>query len=142
MTLLDFESGIIFGKSGNWLDFDPKGFSKAPDEISTWTVDNTAQLTFQLKKSQNFVLSLELYPYLADGKIISQSLWIFLEGRFINCHVIKDPVEITIPMYREMLNSRSNRISFAIPDAKSPNELGLGDDLRKLGLAFVRARLK
>ena len=41
-------------------------------------------------------------------------------------------------MSREIVSSRANRLSFVLPNALSPSELKLGDDLRKLGLAFVK----
>ena len=49
-----------------------------------------------------------------------------------------EPADIEFMMSREILNPRANRLSFVLPDAVSPNELRLGDDLRKLALAFVR----
>jgi len=46
--------------------------------------------------------------------------------------------EIGFTVSREIVSSRANRLSFVLPNALSPSELKLGDDLRKLGLAFVK----
>jgi hypothetical protein len=53
------------------------------------------------------------------------------------CSVIA-PSEITFTVSREIISPRANRLSFVLPNAMSPSELNLGDDLRKLGLAFVK----
>jgi len=51
---------------------------------------------------------------------------------------VNAPTEIAFTVSREIISPRANRLSFVLPNAVSPSELQLGDDLRKLGLAFVK----
>jgi len=51
---------------------------------------------------------------------------------------ITAPAEVVFTVSREIISPRANRLSFVLPNAISPSELNLGDDLRKLGLAFVK----
>ena len=75
---------------------------------------------------------------LADGLIAQQSCFVFVNGLFVQYRTIKTPVELTFTVSRDLLNSGANRLSFALPNATSPKELNLGDDLRLLGLSFVK----
>ena len=75
-------------------------------------------------------------PYLADGRIAHQECWIFLNGLFVLHQAITIRTEISFEMAREAIGPRPQRLSFTLPNAVSPRDLGLGGDLRLLGLAF------
>lgn len=139
MQLLDFATGINFGTSGNLREFSPTGFSDDSDAVSTWSSAATAEILLRLPPSrQDIRFVIEVFPYLAGHNVQRQSCWVFFNGSFVHYDVIKTPVELTFTVARELFSVRSNRLSFALPDATSPRDLGLSDDRRLLGLAFVK----
>jgi hypothetical protein len=139
MELLNFKTGINFGANGNLNDFSPTGFSPDPDAVSTWSQAAVAELAFRLPPLRHDVrFTIEVFPYLADGLIVRQGCWVFFNGLFVNYSTVKTPVELTFTIPRVRLNPGANRLSFALPDATSPKDLELGDDLRLLGLSFVK----
>ena len=139
MELLNFKTGINFGANGNLNDFSPTGFSPDPDAVSTWSEAAVAELAFRLPPLRHDMrFTIEVFPYLADGLIAQQGCWVFLNGLFVNYSRVKTPVQLTFTIPRARLNPGANRLSFALPDATSPKDLELGDDLRLLGLSFVK----
>jgi hypothetical protein len=139
VQLLDFGTGINFGSSGNFAEFSPTGFSETPDRVSTWTAAHTTEIFFRLpplRQDMRFVV--EVFPFLGDGAVPRQACWVFFNGAFVHFDRITAPVEITFTVSRELFSARANRLSFVLPDAASPSELGISDDRRRLGLAFVK----
>jgi hypothetical protein len=139
VQVLNFNTGITFGSSGNLREFSPIGFSPNPDDVSTWSEAPVAELTFRLPPLRHDVqVSVEVFPYLADGLIPQQSCWVYFNGLFVYFCAVRSPQEMVFTISRDMLNPRANRLSFALPNATSPHELNVGDDLRQLGLSFVK----
>ena len=137
--MLNFKTGINFGADGNLKEFSPVGFSTAPDTVSTWSEATVAELTFRLPPVRHDVqFVIEVFPYLAGGLIAQQACWVFLNGLFVNYSSVKTPVKLTFTIARTRLNPGPNRLSFALPNATAPKDLDLGDDLRMLGLSFVK----
>ena len=139
MELLNFKTGINFGTNGNLNEFGPVGFSLPPGPVSAWSEARVAELTFRapsLRRDVRFVI--EVFPYLADGLIAMQECWVFLNGLFVHYASVKKPLEMTFTVQRTRLDLGANRLSFALPNATAPRELGLGDDLRLLGIGFVK----
>lgn len=138
MEVLNFNTGIDFGPTGNLKEFDPTGFSPVPDAVSTWSEASVAELLFRLPPLRHDVrFIVEVFPYIAEG-IPRQSCWVFFNGSFVHYQTIKTPVEMMFTVSRELLSPRANRLSFALPDATSPKDVGAGNDLRLLGLSFVK----
>jgi hypothetical protein len=81
----------------------------------------------------------QVFPFLPDGApIAKQDCWVHVNGLMVHFCSITAPSEIAFMVSREIISPRANRLSFVLPNAISPSELSLGDDLRKLGLAFVK----
>ena len=139
MQVLNFNTGITFGSSGTLKEFSPVGFSIVPDDVSTWSEAYVAELTFRLPPLRHDVrFAIEVFPFLADGRIPQQTAWVYLNGLFVHFTAIRDPVEMTFTVARELFSPRANRLSFALPNATAPKHLNMGDDLRLLGLSFVK----
>ena len=139
MQVLNFKTGVNFGAKGNLKEFDPVGFSAVPDDVSTWSEASVAELCFRLPPLRHDVrFSIEVFPFLADGLIPQQGCFVYFNGLFVHYHSIRTPVELAFTISRDLLSPRANRLSFALPNATSPKELNLGDDLRLLGLSFVK----
>jgi hypothetical protein len=143
VQVLNTELGIVFGAGGNLDEFSPSGFSPTPDPNSRWSEAPVAELLFRLPPLRHDpCFAVDVAPYLAEGRIARQECWIFVNGLFVVHHAIRMHTEITFEMARETINARPQRLSFALPNATSPRELGIGGDLRLLGLAFGRLRLQ
>jgi hypothetical protein len=140
MQTLDVNIGIDFGERGNLTEFSPVGFSATPDKVSTWTERPFAELSFQLPPlRRDLRLGIQAFPYLAEEfGIRKQDCWIFFNGLLAHFFTARQPVEISFSVPREYSNPRANRLSFVLPDAVSPKDINRGNDLRILGLAFVK----
>jgi hypothetical protein len=139
MQVLNFNTGINFGAKGNLKDFDPVGFSAAPDDISTWSEASVAELSFRLPPLRHDVrFSIEVFPFLGEAAIAKQGCFVYFNGLFVHYQSVRTPLELTFTVARDLLSPRANRLSFALPDATAPKDLNLGDDLRLLGLSFVK----
>jgi len=139
VQVLNFKTGITFGSNGNLREFSQAGFSSNPDEVSTWSEAPVAELIFRLPPLRHDLqLIVEVFPFLGDGRIQQQVCWVYFNGLFVHFEMIRAPVEMNFTMSRDLLNPRANRLSFVLPNAASPRELDMGDDLRQLGLSFVR----
>lgn len=139
MQLLNMATGIDFGARGNMREFSPAGFSPTSDSISTWSEAATAEVFFRLPPLRHdLCFAIKVFPYLGDGAIEQQSCWVFLNGLFVHYQTVRTPAELIFTVGRGLLNPRVNRLSFALPDAASPKDLGLANDLRLLGLSFVK----
>jgi hypothetical protein len=139
VQVLDFKAGIDFGVGGNLQNFSPAGFSPTPDDISTWSETSVAELGFRLPPLRHDVeFAIEVFPFLVAQQVQQQSCWIFFNGLFVHYQVVRTPVEMVFTISRDLLSPRINRMSFALPDATAPKHLGIGDDLRLLGLSFVK----
>jgi len=139
MQVLDFKTGIDFGANGNLQEFSPVGFSTTSDDISTWSDASVAEVTFRLQLLRHDIrFAVEVFPFLADGLISQQGCWVFLNGLFVHYHSVKTAVEMSFTVSRDLLNPRANRLSFVLPNATAPKDLKKGNDLRLLGLSFVR----
>jgi hypothetical protein len=144
VQLLDFNIGIDFSSRGNLREFSPNGFSATADDGSTWTEQMTAELSFRVPPVRSDLrVTIEATPFIAERSgIAEQDCWIFLNGLFVQFRKLRETAEIVLNLSRDQLALRGNRLSFVLPNAASPYELGFGDDIRLLGLAFVRLTAK
>jgi hypothetical protein len=137
--MLSFQTGITFGHGGNLKDFSPTGFSLTPHEVSTWSEAPMAELAFRLPPVRSDLrFSIEVFPFLGNGVIPQQGCWIFFNGGFVSYASVRAATELNFSVPLDLLYPRLNRLSFAFPNAVSPRELNIGDDLRLLGLSFLR----
>jgi hypothetical protein len=140
VQVLDFNTGVDFGAKGNLKEFSPAGFSVSPDQLSSWSEKPFAELSFRVPPlRRDLQISIQVFPFLPEGSwLTKQDCWVFCNGLLVHFCSIQAPSDIVFTISREILNPRANRLSFVLPNATSPNELSLGDDLRKLALAFVK----
>jgi hypothetical protein len=74
-------------------------------------------------------------PFLADGQIAFQRVWVHLNGMYCGLFDASAPFEHTLPLRNAWIEPRGNMLTLTLPDVKSPKELGLGEDQRRLGIA-------
>ena len=138
MQVLDLKTGIDFGAGGNLKEFSPTGFAPVPDNVSSWSEAYLAELVFRLPPLRvDLRFTVEVFPYLGDGRLLRQDCWIYLNGLFVHYQAVKTPLQMMFTLSRELFRAGANRLSFALPNATAPKELDLGEDQRLLGLAFV-----
>lgn len=144
MQLLDLNIGIDFGSRGNLREFSPIGFSPESDDGSTWTEQTTAELSFRTPPLRSDLkVTVEATPFLAPRSGINdQECWVFLNGLLVHFRRLRETAEIAFNLGRDQLALRGNRLAFVMPNAASPSDLGIGDDVRQLGLAFARLTAK
>jgi hypothetical protein len=140
VQVLDFNTGIDFGAKGNLKEFSPAGFSANPDQVSTWSEKPLVELSFRVPPlRRDLKLTIQVFPFLPNGgSVTRQDCWVHVNGLLVHFCSIAAPSEIGFTVSREIISPRANRLSFVLPNAISPSELKMGDDLRKLGLAFVK----
>ena len=140
MQVLDFNTGIDFGLTGNLKEFSPAGFSPRPDKVSTWSEKPFVELNFRVPPlRRDLGIAVQVFPFLPEGApVTKQDCWVYVNGLMVHFCSVNAPTEIAFTVSREIISPRANRMSFVLPNAVSPSELQLGDDLRKLGLAFVK----
>ena len=140
MQVLDFNTGIDFGPTGNLKEFSPVGLSPSPDKVSTWSEKPFVELNFRVPPlRRDLGMTVQVFPFLPEGtQITKQDCWVYVNGLMVHFCSVTAPSEIAFTVSREIVSPRANRLSFVLPNAASPSELNLGDDLRKLGLAFVK----
>ena len=140
MQVLDFNTGIDFGVTGNLKEFSPAGFSPRPDKVSTWSEKPFIELNFRVPPlRRDLGITVQVFPFLPEGApVTKQDCWVYVNGLMVHFCSVTAPSEIAFTVSREIVSPRANRLSFVLPNALSPSELKLGNDLRKLGLAFVK----
>lgn len=118
----------------------PVGFSPNPDEVSTWSAKPFVELHFRLPPlRRDLGITVQVFPFLPDGApVTKQDCWVHVNGLLVHFCSVSAPSEIGFTVSREIVSPRANRLSFVLPNALSPSELKLGNDLRKLALAFVK----
>jgi hypothetical protein len=138
---------IDFSSKGNGWIYNSLGWIE-PGSQATWTNGEEASLTMTLNHSQplgDLSLSAITKAYvnerqpelkvdvIANGEPVGQ--WKFVHGQSLD-----NERGAIIPA--DLVNQQNSlQITFRIPNAKSPAELGLHGDTRKLGLALVSMKL-
>ncbi len=115
----------------------------APETYGCWTDGDMVRLGFRLpyRPAGGVVLRLESLGYVARGLVAEQRVTISVNGRRLIQWNIKDPAlrERRLVVPAEMLDdSGFVMLEMRIPTGVRPALLGLGDDLRYLGLMLGR----
>jgi hypothetical protein len=109
-----------------WSDREPSG---------RWTVARGAAIKFQLGERKPSVLRFRAAPFLVSGSIENQTVSFALNHQPIGTLVMRDPQpsEYTLSIPVEVLR-RWNLLSLELENAEAPKNLGLGNDMRLLGI--------
>jgi hypothetical protein len=103
--------------------------------FSRWTEQRRAAVVFALEELSPATLRVKLASYLAPGKLPAQRVKMSLNGEALTTLMLNDPSPqvYSIELPRSLLRER-NVLVFELPDAQSPKQLGVGEDLRLLGI--------
>lgn len=124
---------LSFSKTENTAkEYCVSGFS-SPEELFTWTNSKVANMNFKILngKSSDFVLEYTCNPFNEKQHII-----LYANDQKIADYdeTGKAAAKIVIP--EECIQEGRLNLRFELPDAKSPKELGMSEDVRTLGLAM------
>jgi hypothetical protein len=105
-----------------------------------WTDGHEATLVFALTNPRDTILTLKAGAFVANGSP-RQRVSVALNGQVLSNFEITDNSahEYTIELPAKILRAQ-NVLTFSLPDAASPQSLGLSKDPRKLGLALYWLR--
>ncbi|MEQ8220731.1 MAG: hypothetical protein ABRQ37_00405 [Candidatus Eremiobacterota bacterium] len=126
---------ILFGNGGNGELYQVTGWSH-PEEGFTWTEGKKAELSIPVDNTSDVTVKVSIAPFLHENKIKSQKVNIYINGKKSGQWVLKSPEislqEIKIP--KNLIKDKSVKITFELPDAKSPAFLGINQDPRELAI--------
>ncbi len=124
---------IDFG-SPEFEKFKWYGWSTSEEQFR-WTETNEAGMTFTLDKTDYSSLQIKLGTFLVPGKLDAQRVNIVLnEKEFASLTLSKGESRIySVKLPENALRNR-NILTLKMPDAASPEALGIGSDERSLGV--------
>lgn len=108
-----------------------------------WTDGREAALLFSLDEVTDTVLEMKIGAFLPDGKLSEQILEIRLNGRPVETLVLKEgtATEHKLLLPKSVLG-KNNFMTLVMPNANSPQALGLSDDPRQLAIAMYWMQLQ
>ncbi len=114
------------------------GFSEnEPDGV--WTIDKEANMSFYIEediKSDDLEIELHYIPF--NGK---QSIETYINDVLVD-HCVAEGLEVrTIQIPGNLIKEGELNLKFELPDAVSPESLGMSEDSRKLALKFSYVKI-
>ena len=135
--MLQFNEPITFGPAGTAKELKPSGLSFDDAGPYSWTIAPMADLEVQLPIARDTIsLEINATPFTPEGNISLQQVFVYLNGLFQGFCALEKHETRSIPIVRSALTTRASRLTFVIPTAASPKSIGVGDDIRELGLAL------
>lgn len=135
-----WDSRITFGKKGTSKLVQVKGWSISSSDYITWSNDGISILSLDIPKpTTDIELIINIKPFIAPGKLDRQRVEVYIGRRKVGEWFVTKPEfhDETMSIPKEYFgNGGLTEVRFVFPDAKSPSDLGVNKDLRKLGLAF------
>ena len=138
---------IFFTSNGNGQKYQLNGWA-SPEPWGTWSEGDTALLRLELSNTpkSDVELLIEGHAYLAD-KHMSQEIDILVNKQYVatlkyNQQSNNGVRAVQIPKRLLLENNGRLLIKFNFKNPKSPAELGLSSDGRRLGLGIVSMELK
>jgi hypothetical protein len=132
--VVSYNEPITFGRGGSaeslkcvGIDFSERGRS--------WTIAPLAEMDILLPFArQDVLIRVDASPFLEDGVIPVQNVFIFLSGVFVGFYSLRGHMAASFPINRAAVSGRMARLSLVIPTATSPKSVWMGEDLRELGI--------
>ncbi len=131
---------IDFTKKGTAQSYAWTGFSQ-PEDWGTWTNGTVASLVMNPDKRVPSDITFQVVTFMSPGPVRAT---VVIDEKTVGDIVLdnaKPGGEFTFKIPDEALEDGSIKLDFLIADPKSPKELGLGNDSRKLGLGFRSLRI-
>jgi Sulfatase len=137
---------IHFGMQGNARSYQAEGWClPAPNEAFTWSNGRRATLVIPGSVPKSPVsIRTTVGAFIVPGKVGRQRLRVLIQGQTAAEWEITKPGfhERSTNIPKELLTDpQQTVITFEMPDAASPIEVGVGGDVRELAIAFESLRL-
>jgi hypothetical protein len=135
---------LTFGEKGTATIYQTEGWSK-PEEQITWTSGRTAELVLPVATSRK-AIKLRMFSgaYLKPGILDRQRVKLYINRQPVADWVLSsrdfEMLEAILPAGKAG-NSGNLVVTFELPDCVSPNAIGDGEDIRRLGLAVSQLSL-
>jgi len=150
----EYGADIKFGKKGDYRIYEKTGWD-LPGRGFTWTNGTSASLVIPIRKTEMDVELRAIFsPFIAPGKLDRQRVNVFVNGNRVaaweakrtgiiqNKFKRKDASQTkTVIIPKKMLADDKMVLTFELPDAASPTELGVGNDARTLGICMFSLTL-
>ncbi len=132
---------IEYGEEGNSVNYMGTGWGFGKKDY-TFTNEETAKIRIPVRKQRSDIsLTADIEPYLWKRKVTKQRVFIEINNKMIGQWTVVKPGKYKIEIPKKYLNSNILDIKFRLPDAKSPKELKINNDERKLGVKFYNLSL-
>jgi hypothetical protein len=126
---------VTFGSSGSARSLNCVGIDFSEAGKQSWTSASVAELDIQLPPArQDVLVQIEVAPFIIPDVLLAQQLFIYLGGLFIGYCTLKAPEVRTFVVNRGILTGRLTRMTLVLPNATSPSESYLSEDMRQLGV--------
>ncbi len=129
---------VQFGKDGWTPQYLAAGWWSGPEGEFTRTDGHIAVLAIQPDNTDSdLILKITASPYLGGGALDQQRVTIYVNEHQIGEWLFDQPgaQEKTITIPHDVLEEKVQYITFGLPDAVSPKDLGHSEDERELALA-------
>lgn len=134
---------VTFSNLGDGKNYFVYGWSN-PETTTTWTDGKKAGLEFSIQNvSTNLTFEVQASPFLVNGIVNEQVILVSVNKHHLTNWTFSgsDTKHVIIPM-EYLLENEVTTISFDIPNATSPNNLGISNaETRTLGIAVEWIRL-
>jgi hypothetical protein len=132
---ISYNVPITFGRSGTARGLNCTGIDFSEDGNQSWTSAPVAELEIQLAPArQDVLIQIDASPFLVPEIVASQQVFIYLGGMFIGFCKLRGHEVCTFPVVRSIISGRANRLALVMPNATSPSETFLSEDMRHLGI--------
>lgn len=108
-----------------------------PEASFRWSDAPRAEILFGLARTDARVLRLKIRPFLSAGRLDGQRVIVELNGHRLASLKLTDPDPSVYPLpLPPQVLGEQNVLTFHLPDARAPSSLGVGGDVRRLGIAL------
>ena len=137
-----YDTKISFGAQGSSAAIKESGWSKA-EERFTWTEGNTATLNIPIAPTETRVtLRMTAAGMIKEPELPTHPVEVYAGGEKIADWQVGDAAPFSAPIPQQLTKDGGNlKLTFKMPKAVSPKELGKNEDQRVLGLCVVDLEL-
>jgi hypothetical protein len=138
VTPYEWGKVINFGLRGNATSYCKSGWSD-PEAGLIWTNGINSRLVMSIvPPTADITLVINCSPFTAKGVIEEQELHLYVNFLRVDFQTIAGEKTLELSIPKHVFSEPLCTIDLYIPSARSPAELGLNPDIRRLGLAISR----
>lgn len=101
-----------------------------------WSTDYSAKVLIPAPLAGRITIDLHCFPFTAGGQLPAQEVWVWLDGLYVAFDRVDSDRVVSGLLACPTSTSPIRTLSITLPQARSPKDLGIGDDQRRLGIAL------